>query len=66
MGLLGKEGSSEDPLKVFKLGCISDEFTQNFEQALQATKRFGLSSVEIWTPWGVYNGRLGGATKGQN
>ena len=55
MGPLGKEGSSEDPLKVFKLGCISDEFTQNFEQALQAMKGFGLSWVEIRTLWGVYN-----------
>lgn len=51
----GGETGSENPLRVFKLGSISDEWTQNFEQALQDMKRFGLSWVEIRTLWGVYN-----------
>lgn len=55
MNPMGGAGKPEDPLTVFKLGCISDELTQNFEQALQIMKRFGLSWVEIRTLWGVYN-----------
>ena len=43
------------PLRRFKLGVISDEFSQDFEEALKTMKQFGLEWVEIRTVWGVYN-----------
>ena len=43
------------PLRRFKLGVISDEFSQDFEDALKTMKQFGLEWVEIRTVWGVYN-----------
>ena len=42
-------------LRRFKLGVISDEFSQDFEEALKAMKQFGLTWVEIRTVWGAYN-----------
>jgi sugar phosphate isomerase/epimerase len=39
----------------FKLGAISDGFSQDFEQALQIMKGYGLSWVEIRGLWGKYN-----------
>jgi L-ribulose-5-phosphate 3-epimerase len=43
------------PLRRFKLGVISDEFSQDFEEALKAMKQLGLTWVEIRTVWGAYN-----------
>lgn len=43
------------PLSQFKLGAISDGFSQNFEEALTIMKRYGLSWVEIRKVFGVYN-----------
>ena len=43
------------PLRRFKLGVISDEFSQDFEEALKTMKQFGLEWVEIRTVWGAYN-----------
>jgi sugar phosphate isomerase/epimerase len=43
------------PLSRFKLGAISDGFSQNFEDALNIMKSYGLSWVEIRQVFGVYN-----------
>ncbi len=42
-------------LKRFKLGVISDEFSQDFEEALKTMKGFGLEWAEVRSVWGVYN-----------
>jgi L-ribulose-5-phosphate 3-epimerase len=42
-------------LRRFKLGSITDEWTPNFESALQAMKRYGLMWAEIRTVGGKYN-----------
>jgi sugar phosphate isomerase/epimerase len=42
-------------LKQFKLGAISDGFSQDFEEALRIMKSFGLSWVEVRKVFGVYN-----------
>jgi len=39
----------------FRLGVISDEFTQDFEQALKIMRGYGLNWVEIRTVWKTYN-----------
>jgi sugar phosphate isomerase/epimerase len=39
----------------FKLGAISDGFSENFESALRMMKGYGLSWVEIRDIWGKYN-----------
>jgi L-ribulose-5-phosphate 3-epimerase len=39
----------------FKLGAISDGFSQNFEEALEIMQGYGLSWVEIRHVFGVYN-----------
>ena len=53
---LGRSGSpSRSALKRFKLGVISDEWTQDFEEALKTMKSYGLSWVEIRNVWGIYN-----------
>jgi sugar phosphate isomerase/epimerase len=39
----------------FKLGAISDGFSQDFEEALKIMKSYGLSWVEIREVFGVYN-----------
>jgi sugar phosphate isomerase/epimerase len=43
------------PLSRFKLGAISDGFSQNFEEALKIMKEYGLSWVEIRKVFGIYN-----------
>jgi sugar phosphate isomerase/epimerase len=43
------------PAGSFKLGAISDGFSQDFEKALQIMKGYGLSWVEIRGLWGKYN-----------
>lgn len=48
-------GFSPQPIKLFKLGAISDGFSADFEQALQIIKGYGLSWVEIRAVWGKYN-----------
>jgi L-ribulose-5-phosphate 3-epimerase len=47
-------------VKQFKLGIITDEVTQDFEQALIWTKGFGLSWVELRFIWGKYVTELTG------
>ena len=41
-------------LNQFKLGVITDEITQDFEQALIWAKEFGLNWVELRFVWGKY------------
>ncbi len=48
-------GTTISPLSPFKLGAISDGFSQNFEEALQIMKGYGLSWVEIRQVFGKYN-----------
>jgi sugar phosphate isomerase/epimerase len=48
-------GSTASPLSRFKLGAISDGFSQDFGEALQIMKGYGLSWVEIRQVFGVYN-----------
>jgi sugar phosphate isomerase/epimerase len=43
------------PADRFGLGVISDELSQNFEEALRIMKSYGLSWVEIRTVWKTYN-----------
>lgn len=43
------------PLAGFKLGAISDGFSENFEEALKIMAGYGLSWVEIRKVFGVYN-----------
>jgi sugar phosphate isomerase/epimerase len=43
------------PLSHFKLGAISDGFSQNFEEALKIMKSYGLSWVEVRHVFGIYN-----------
>jgi sugar phosphate isomerase/epimerase len=43
------------PLSRFKLGAISDGFSQDFGEALKIMKSYGLSWVEIRQVFGVYN-----------
>ncbi len=43
------------PLSRFKLGAISDGFSQDFEEALKIMKRYGLSWVEVRDVYGIYN-----------
>jgi L-ribulose-5-phosphate 3-epimerase len=43
------------PLNRFKLGAISDGFSQDFDEALKVMKSYGLSWVEIRRIFGVYN-----------
>ena len=47
--------AATSPLSRFKLGAISDGFSQNFEEALTIMKSYGLSWVEIRQVFGVYN-----------
>jgi L-ribulose-5-phosphate 3-epimerase len=48
-------GLPAPPLSPFKLGAISDGFSQDLEEALKIMKGFGLSWVEIRALWGKYN-----------
>jgi L-ribulose-5-phosphate 3-epimerase len=47
--------STTSPLSRFKLGAISDGFSQDFAEALKIMKNCGLSWVEIRQVFGVYN-----------
>jgi len=47
--------STRSPLSRFKLGVISDGFSQDFGEALKMMKNCGLSWVEIRRVFGVYN-----------
>jgi L-ribulose-5-phosphate 3-epimerase len=47
--------AASSPLSRFKLGAISDEFSQDFEEALKVMKSYGLQWVEIRTLWKIYN-----------
>jgi len=44
-----------EPLSRFKLGAISDGFSQDFEQALKIMRGYGLRWVEIREVFGIYN-----------
>jgi sugar phosphate isomerase/epimerase len=46
---------SSSALRRFKVGAISDGFSEDFEKALQIMKGYGLSWVEIRDVWGKYN-----------
>ena len=52
-GLVAEAAAS--PLSRFKLGAISDGFSQDFDEALKIMKNYGLSWVEIRHVFGVYN-----------
>ena len=58
---LSIEGLSRPALSVgspadrFRLGVISDELSQDFEEALKIMKGYGLRWVEIRTVWKTYN-----------
>lgn len=43
------------PLTRFKLGAISDGFSDDFDEALKIMKSYGLSWVEIRRVFGIYN-----------
>lgn len=43
------------PLTRFKLGAISDGFSQDFEKSLQIMQSYGLRWVEIREVFGIYN-----------
>jgi L-ribulose-5-phosphate 3-epimerase len=47
--------STISPLGRFRLGAISDGFSQDFGEALKIMKSYGLSWVEIREVFGVYN-----------
>jgi len=47
--------AAQSPLDRFKLGAISDGFSQDFAEALKILKGYGLPWVEIRNVWGVYN-----------
>lgn len=55
----GRAMALEEPasrvLRRFKLGSISDEWSQDFEAALKGMKSYGLRWVEIRTLWDIYN-----------
>jgi len=48
-------GVTSAALNRFKLAAISDGFSQDFEQALQITRSYGLAWVEIRRLWVKYN-----------
>lgn len=48
-------GAAIAPPPEFKLGAISDGFSQNFEEALGVMKNYGLRWVEIREVFGIYN-----------
>ena len=53
--LLHAAPTAASPLGRFKLGAISDGFSDDFEKALKIMKGYGLSWVEIRQVFGVYN-----------
>ncbi len=55
-GHLRAEAETAAALRTFKLGAISDGFSDDFEEALKIMKGYGLHWVEIRHLWGrVYN-----------
>lgn len=54
-GIVAAAPATASPLSHFKLGAISDGFSQNFDEALKMMKTNGLSWVEIRHVYGVYN-----------
>jgi L-ribulose-5-phosphate 3-epimerase len=48
-------GAALAPPPEFKVGAISDGFSQDFEQALRIIKGYGLQWVEIRRVYGIYN-----------
>ncbi len=54
-GLATVRGALRPPLNRFKLGAISDGFSQDFEEALKIMASYGLQWVEIREVFGVYN-----------
>lgn len=54
-GLTVVAQTAGSPLSRFKLGAISDGFSQNFEEALKIMKSYGLSWVEVRHVFGIYN-----------
>lgn len=55
VGVSGAAPAAVSPLSRFKLGAISDGFSQDFEEALKIMKSYGLSWVEIRNVFGIYN-----------
>jgi sugar phosphate isomerase/epimerase len=53
--LNGWAATTEQALSRFKLGAISDGFSQDFEEALKIMRGYGLHWVEIRQVFGVYN-----------
>jgi sugar phosphate isomerase/epimerase len=51
----GFDPTAAPALRRFKVGAISDGFSQDFEEALKIMKSFGLGWVEIRAVFGVYN-----------
>lgn len=47
--------AADSPAHRFRLGVISDELSQDFEEALKIMKGYGLRWVEIRTVWNTYN-----------
>ncbi len=47
--------SASSPADRFRLGVISDELSQDFEESLKIMKGYGLRWVEIRTLWKTYN-----------
>lgn len=54
-GLPETAEAAASPLTRFKVGAISDGFSQDFEEALKVMKSYRLSWVEIRDVFGIYN-----------
>lgn len=54
-GFAERAAAAASPLTRFKVGAISDGFSQDFEEALKVMKSYGLSWVEIRDVFGIYN-----------
>lgn len=54
-GVMDAASAAISPLSRFKLGAISDGFSEDFEEALDIMRSYGLSWVEIRKVFGVYN-----------
>jgi L-ribulose-5-phosphate 3-epimerase len=54
-GNLSRFASAGSTPDLFRLGVISDELSQDFQEALKIMKGYGLNWVEIRTVWKTYN-----------
>ena len=54
-GVTESASAATSPLTRFKVGAISDGFSENFDDALKIMKSYGLSWVEIRHVFGIYN-----------